>query len=132
MIGLDVGSKLIGVAVSDEIGILATPRGAIPRRSYNRDIAAISELVRATQAACIVVGQPVGLAGAPTQQTERIRRFAEVLAQRMDVPVEFWDERLTTKMARSAIRPDQDARRAGKVDAAAAAFILQGYLDHRR
>jgi putative Holliday junction resolvase len=131
LIGLDVGNKRIGVAVSDELGILATPRGAIMRRSYNRDAAAIRELVESSQAERIVVGLPLGLSGALTEQTVRTQRFAAMLAERVDVPVEMWDERLTTVMARAVTPAGPEARRAGLVDAAAAAFILQDYLDHR-
>ena len=130
MIGLDVGSKRIGVAISDELAVLATPRGAIARRSYNKDAAAIAEIVEAAAAERIIVGLPLGLSGAASKQTEQVQRFAAMLAERVDVPVELWDERLTTVMAHSIVPSSRQARRAGAVDAVAAAFILQGYLDH--
>lgn len=133
IIGLDVGSKRVGVAVSDEIGIIATPRGAIPRHSFNKDAAAIADLVEAESAARVVVGLPVGLSGEPTEQTRRVERFAAMLASRLSVPVDLWDERLTTAMARqvdpASARPE--ARRRGRADALAAGFILQSYLDRQ-
>lgn len=131
-IGLDVGSKRIGVAVSDELGLIATPRGAVRRRSYNRDAAEILDLVRETEADRVVVGLPLGLSGRATEQTARITRFADMLASRLPVPVEFWDERLTTAAARAIPSASSRPRAQGYLDAVAAALILQGYLDHQR
>lgn len=131
IIALDVGSKRIGYAVSDELRILATPRGLIHRQSYNRDATAIGDLVEREGAERVIVGLPTGLSGRPTEQTQRAERFAEMLASRLPVPVELWDERLTTVMARQ-IRPDTrktTEHEAQSVDAIAAALILQNYLD---
>ena len=130
-VGIDVGSKRVGVAVSDELKILATPRGMIRRQSYNKDAAAIIALVGEVGADVVVVGLPLGLAGQFTDQTERVQRFADMLASRLPVPLELWDERLTTVAAREIVGSEREARRAGLVDAVAAAFILQGYLDHQ-
>jgi len=131
IVALDVGSKRVGVAVSDELGVLATPRGLIHRQSYNKDAAAVVELVEREAAECVVVGLPTGLSGRATEQTRRAERFAEMLASRLSVRVELWDERLTTVMARQ-IRPSSSRtpeREAESVDAIAAALILQSYLD---
>ncbi|MSQ23416.1 MAG: Holliday junction resolvase RuvX [Chloroflexi bacterium] len=130
-IGLDVGSKRIGIAVSDELGVLATPRGAIDRSTLRRDLAALSELIEETAAEVIVIGYPVGMAGAPTAQTHQTERFAKMLSQETEVRIELWDERLTTAMAEAITGSDPRTRRSGRRDAVAAAFILQGYLDHR-
>lgn len=133
IIALDVGSKRVGFAVSDETGVIATPRGLVPRQSYNKDAAAIGDLVEREQAERVIVGLPTGLSGRPTDQTRRAERFAEMLASRLSVPVELWDERLTTVMARR-IRPSSTRtpqREAESVDAVAAALILQSYLDRR-
>jgi putative Holliday junction resolvase len=129
VIGLDVGSKRIGVAVSDELRILATPHGMIRRQTYNKDAAAIAELVEQFAAETVVVGLPLGLSGKVTAQTTRVQQFAAMLASRLPVPVEQWDERLTTAEARTIVPPTPEARRAGRVDAVAAALILQGFLD---
>ena len=133
IIALDVGSKRVGFAVSDEMGVIATPRGILHRQSYNKDAAAVSELIEREQAERVIVGLPTGLSGRPTEQTRRAERFAEMLASRLPVPVELWDERLTTVMARR-IRPSSmrtPTREAESVDAIAAALILQSYLDRR-
>ena len=132
IVGLDVGSKRIGVAVSDELGLIARPLGVVSRRSYNKDAAAIAEIVAAEMADRLVVGLPLGLAGGSTQQTERTRRFAEVLQARVPVPVDLWDERLTTVIAQRMGPPDRESRRAGRLDTVAAAVMLQSYLDSRR
>jgi putative Holliday junction resolvase len=130
-IGLDVGSKRIGVAVSDELKVIASPHGMIRRQSYNKDAAAIAALVEELGADCVVVGLPLGLSGNPTQQTTRAQQFADMLAGRLQVPVEQWDERLSTVAAREVAPGGSAARRAGRVDAVAAALILQGFLDHQ-
>jgi len=113
------------VAVSDELGILATPRGVLDRRSYNRDAAQIQNLVSDTEAEVIVIGLPLGVSGAATQQTRRTQQFAEMLASRLPIPVELWDERYTTAEAHRMGPASRD-------DEIAAAIILQGYLDSRR
>lgn len=132
VVGLDVGSKRIGVAVSDELGLTASPGGAILRRSYNKDAAAVAQLVADVNAERIVVGLPLGLSGKPSDQTKRVQRFAAMLATRAPVPVELWDERLTTVVASRMMPPGPEARRSGQLDALAAALILQSYLDHQR
>jgi putative Holliday junction resolvase len=125
LVGLDVGSKRIGLALSDELGCIASPRGVIRRVSYNKDAAAIAMVVEGSSAERVVVGLPLGLSGADTDQTRRVQRFAEMLASRLEVPVDLWDERLTTRMA---VRLGHRDRR----DEVAAALILQGYLDRRK
>lgn len=149
VIGLDVGSKRIGVALSDDLGLLASPHGFIQRRSYNSDAAQIAALVESSGAGCIVIGLPLGLAGGATEQTERVRRFGQMLETRVSVPVDWWDERLTTVTAETIERRNRASRvpgtrsrstqgsalRAGvppgRLDELAAALLLQGYLDSR-
>lgn len=149
VIGLDVGSKRIGVAVSDELGVLASPHGVIRRQSYNKDAASIARVIDETEAGAVVIGLPLGLAGGFTDQTLRVQRFGQVLQTKVRIRVEWWDERLTTVMAqavqgresraqwsrrqpRALPRETRDARAAGRVDELAAALILQAYLDSRR
>lgn len=132
IVGLDIGSKRIGVAVSDELGLIARPLRVVPRRSYNKDVAAIAEIVAAEEADRLVVGLPLGLAGGSTEQTRRTLRLAEVLQARLPVPVDLWDERFTTVTARRMAPPERRTRRAGSLDPIAAAVMLQGYLDSRR
>ena len=123
ILALDVGSKRVGVACSDELAIIAIPLGTLRRASYNRDAALIAALVAEKAAECVVVGLPTSLSGQASAQTRRIEQFAEMLATRISVPVVLWDERLTTVMAK--------AINASDLDAVAAAFILQNYLDAR-
>lgn len=132
ILALDVGSKRIGVAVSDELEVLATPRGAIQRRDRTRDLAAIERLIEETEAERVIVGQPLGMSGTATAETHRVEAFAGLLSSQVLVPVEMWDERLTTSMATAITGNDPRTRRSGRRDAVAAAILLQDYLDHRR
>ncbi len=129
-LALDLGSKRIGVAVSDELGLLATPFSTITRRSYNQDAAAILALIQTLGVERVVVGHPVGLAGQPTGQTRRTEAFARMLAERIPVPLELWDERYSSSAARQIVGSSPEARRSGRIDAAAAAIVLQSYLDN--
>ncbi len=130
ILALDVGSKRIGVAVSDELGLLASPLRAIVRQSYNRDIAAILALIRELDVERVVVGHPIGLAGQVTSQTRQTEAFARKLADRIPVPLELWDERHTSSAAQQIVGSSPEARRSGRIDAVAAAIILQSYLDN--
>ena len=130
VLALDVGSKRIGVAVSDELGLLATPHGVIGRRSRAHDMAAITTLVRELRAVRVVVGYPIGLQGQTTQQTEATEAFARMIARHVDVPIELWDERYTSVAAREVVGSSPEARRSGRIDAVAAAILLQSYLDN--
>jgi putative Holliday junction resolvase len=131
LLALDVGSKRIGVALSDELGILASPHSTIQRQSANRDIAAVLALVRDLTVDRIIVGLPVGSTGQATEQTRYSERFAERLASRSPVAVEMWDEGHTSWAARQIVGSSPSVRRSGRIDAVAAALILQSYLDYR-
>lgn len=134
ILGLDVGDKRIGVAVSDPTGMLASAERVLRRVSRDKDLAAIASLVDELEAECIVVGLPLHLSGRSGEQADSVRRFVERLTPHVKVPIIFWDERLSTKGARqllieAGMRP---AQRAARLDAAAAAVVLQSYLDYRR
>lgn len=134
ILALDVGDKRIGIAVSDPTGLLASAERVLTRVSRDRDLAAVAALVSEYEAEAIVVGLPLHLSGRSGEQAERVRRFVERLSPHISVPVIFWDERLSTKGAQqllieAGLRP---AQRAARLDAAAAAVILQSYLDYRR
>lgn len=132
MLGLDIGERRIGVAVSDELGTIASPVGLIRRE---RDVAAeVRALVEQYGAVRVVAGLPIGLSGREGPQAQTVRAFVDDLARQLDVPVEFYDERLSTAVAeRSLIAGGtRRSKRREKVDAVAAAVILQGYLDHQR
>ena len=134
ILALDVGEKRIGVAVSDETATLARPLTTITRASRREDFGRIAQLAAEQRAECVVAGYPRSLSGAEGPQAQRVRRYVEALAQDLSVPVEMWDERYTTVVATERLR-DAGARRRrdrGQLDAAAAAVLLQDYLDARR
>lgn len=134
IMALDVGEKRIGVALSDPLGLTAQGLTVVHRRSPAADVAALAELVRAHEVTLIVVGLPRRMSGAIGAQAENALAFAALLRESLAVPVETWDERLTTRAAeRMLVAGDLSrARRRQVVDKVAAALILQGYLDARR
>ncbi len=133
-LGLDVGERRIGVAIADELGMIASPLAMIERR--RGDLAEIGDLARSRNVDRLVIGLPTGMSGREGPQAATVRAFATELMAVVDpeLRIEFWDERLTTAVAERALR-DQGRkrnRRKGEVDAMAAAVILQGYLDGHR
>jgi len=132
ILGLDIGERRIGVAVSDEMGTIASPVGMIRRDGdVVRELKALVERYGAVR---LVAGLPVGLSGREGPQAAVVREFAEALAGEVDVPLEYWDERLSTAVAERTLIAGGTRRnkRKEKIDAVAAAVILQGYLDHQR
>jgi putative Holliday junction resolvase len=125
VLALDYGSARCGCALSDPTGTLATPLAAIERPATDAGINAIAALVREREVGRVVVGLPVTLAGEEGAQAAETRVFVEQLRAALDVPVETWDERFTTRMAlRTPGRHAEDSR--------AAAHLLQGWLEARR
>ena len=133
-LGLDIGDKRIGVALSDPGGILASPFTILDRRSDAADVAAIIDIVSQQQVEQIVVGLPRSMNGSIGMQAEKVKSFAQKLCSRTEVPVEFRDERLTTVSARRLMQSVGRKKTGGKArdDAIAAALILQGYLEETR
>ena len=134
LLGLDVGARRIGVALSDPTGSLASPLTALDRRAKRRDLAAVLELVRQHGVEGIVVGLPVSLDGRLHAQGQTVQAFARALSEASPVPVETWDERFSTVEAEQMLREAgrEPSRDRGRVDATAAAVILQRYLDAHR
>ena len=132
LLGLDVGTKTIGIALSDTRLVIASPLETIRRRGgFRDDAAALLALVDRHGVGGLVIGLPLALAGHDTPRTQSVRQFARnVLAQR-DLPVGLWDERLSTAaVTREMIAHDMTRkRRAEIVDRVAAGYILQGCLD---
>jgi putative holliday junction resolvase len=131
LIGLDVGSKTIGIAVSDRNRQIASPRETIRRTRFGPDAARLLELSGRENAAAIVVGLPINMDGSEGPRAQSTRAFARNLARLTDLPIAFWDERLSTAaVERMLIEADRSRdRRAKLVDKLAAAYILQGALD---
>jgi putative holliday junction resolvase len=132
-LGLDVGSKTIGMAVSDPLGITAQGLTTIRRKNKRLDFAQLQAVIREYQIAEIVVGYPLGMSGAEGSQAEKMQQFAQELRRRFALPVHLWDERLTTAQANRVLREADLSirRRAELVDRLAAVLILQSWLDRR-
>ncbi len=130
-LGLDIGDKRIGVALSDPGGILASPLTVIDRRDESLDIEAITDIISQQRVGRIIVGLPRSLDGSLGEQAEKVKAFTQKLASRIQVPLEYRDERLTTVMAErlTPVKKTRKTRGKARYDAQAAALILQGYLD---
>lgn len=134
LLGLDVGSKTIGLAVSDPLGITAQGLPTIRRKNKRTDLEALEQVIRAHEVAAIVVGNPLRMSGAEGRQSEKVAAFAEDLRRRFGLPVHLWDERLTSVQANRLLREAELSiqKRAAAVDRIAAVLILQAYLDAHR
>jgi putative Holliday junction resolvase len=134
MLGLDVGDRWIGVALSDPLGILASPLTRIERTDDEAAVKAIADLVRKHEARAVVAGLPYTMSGSLGPQAVSVQDFLRKLAQSLGVPVLTSDERLSTVMATQGMIEAGASRgsRKAKIDAAAAALILQWYLDRVR
>ncbi|WP_375266078.1 Holliday junction resolvase RuvX [Planktotalea sp.] len=131
LIGLDLGTKTIGVAVSDGLLSVASPLETIKRSKYAADAARLSELIAKRDIAGIVLGLPFNMDGSEGPRCQSTRAFARNFARQSDLPITYWDERLSTVAAERALL-EADAsrkRRAEVIDNIAAAYILQGALD---
>jgi putative Holliday junction resolvase len=131
-LGLDIGDKRIGVALSDPDGILASPLTIINRSDESLDIEAIIDIIKSQEVGRVIVGLPYSLDGSLGEQAEKVKAFTQKLASRIQVPLEYRDERLTTVMAERLGRAGGKKRGKTGDDAQAAALILQGYLDEGR
>ena len=131
LIGLDLGSKTIGVAASDPDRRIAAPVETISRTRFNHDAKRILELAAERRAAGLVLGLPINMDGSEGPRAQSTRAFARNLAQLTALPVALWDERLSTAaVERALIAADASrARRKSVIDQHAAAYILQGALD---
>jgi putative Holliday junction resolvase len=134
-LGVDLGERRIGIAVSDPSGTLASPLSVIVRSGdAERDRAEIAALAQAEGVEAVVVGVPVSMDGCEREAARRAREEARALGGAIGLEVETWDERLTTvQAARRLAEGGTRARRSrSRIDAAAAAVMLQGWLDARR
>jgi putative Holliday junction resolvase len=134
VMGLDVGSKTIGVAVSDELGLLAHPRVTLARAGTRADVAALARLCAEEEVTQVVVGLPLTLDGEIGPRAKRVLVLVEALRAGLGLPVDTWDERFSTAaVERTLIEADLSRKKRKEViDRSAAAFILQGWLDARR
>lgn len=133
-VGLDVGDVRIGVAVSDPLGIIASPHSVIQASSPQRDVAAVQAIVAEQDAKRIVVGLPLNREGKPGPQAEKVLAFVELLRDAVDVEVVTQDERYSTAAAQRMLIEVNVSRKKRKkvVDKVAAHHILQTYLDRQK
>lgn len=131
LLGLDLGEKTIGMALSDSGLNIASPVGTIRRRKFTEDAAELLRLVDEREVGGLVIGLPINMDGTEGPRCQSSRQFAANLLALRDLPVAFWDERLSTSaVERAMVTADLSRKkRAKRVDTAAAAYILQGALD---
>jgi putative Holliday junction resolvase len=131
LLGLDVGTRTIGMALSDVTHIIATPLDTIRRTRFRDDLKRLLEEIARHKIGGIVVGLPLALDGSDSPRTQGVRQFAKNLMAHTELPLAFWDERLSTAaVERGMIEADLSRRRRAQlIDKAAAAYILQGLLD---
>jgi putative Holliday junction resolvase len=131
VLAIDLGTVRVGLALSDPLRITGQPMGWIPRSSLRRDLRALIDVVEANDVATIVVGHPLLMSGSAGESAKDAEAFAERLRAELPCPVVLWDERLTTVQAQRALLEGNVSRanRRNVVDAAAAALLLQSWLD---
>ena len=131
LMGLDVGTKTIGLALSDTRQVIASPLETIRRHRFRDDMARLAALIDHHRVGGLVIGLPLTLAGSDGPRTQSVRQFARNVMMARDLPTVLWDERLSTAaVEREMIAADMTRKRRGEiVDRVAAAYILQGFLD---
>jgi putative pre-16S rRNA nuclease len=134
VLGLDVGARRIGVAISDPLGITAQGLETLHRKNKKHDFGHLDRVIREYDVKEIVVGLPLRMSGVEGTQAEKIQAFAEGLRKHFKLPVHLWDERLTSAEANRLLREtDLSIEKRGKaVDRMAAILILQGWMESRR
>ncbi len=133
ILGLDVGARRIGLAVSDPLGLTAQGLPTLHRRNRRYDQSELRKVVREYEVSEIVVGNPLRMSGQTGAQAEKMAAFAEQISQELSLPVHLWDERLSTAEAHRLLDETdiRDARRREVIDKMAAVLILQSFLDAR-
>lgn len=134
VLGIDVGDETLGLALSDDLGLTAQALETLPRRGPKTDISKLRALAEEFSVKEIVVGLPKMLNGSLGIQAQKVLAFVELLSQSLGLPVNTWDERLTTVAAHRALREmnvKSHSKRRRVVDTLAAQLILQGYLDRK-
>ncbi len=124
-LGIDYGSRRVGVAISDEGGVFAFPRETMRVSSIDGAVRCIKNIVQEEKVDTIIIGLPVSFAGGESEQARTVRSFAALLSNAVQLPIEFQNEILSSKVATREGIGDE------RIDAAAAALILQAYLDSR-
>lgn len=131
VLAIDLGEKRIGLAISDETRTIAAGYDVIKRKSRKEDFARYAAIALDQDITLIIMGLPITLSGAEGQRAAWVRDYTAELQEHLDIPIEFWDERFSTKQAEASLRArgKRGKRLRERVDAVAAAFILQDFLD---
>jgi putative Holliday junction resolvase len=129
--GLDVGDRRIGVALSDPSGFLAQGLTVVHRKGLTQDLDTLATIITENEVAKVVIGLPRRMDGSLGEQAEKTKYFGEALQQKVAIPIEYWDERLTTSEAEKAMISAglKRAQRKVSIDMVAATILLQSYLD---
>ena len=134
LVGLDIGYKTIGIAVSDRSFTIATPLNTVSRKGIKKDLPKIKEFLNEYNIGGFIVGLPLSLDGNENEQTNKIRKFSIELQSFFSIPIEFWDERYSSDIIFKELRKSDfsSSKIKKKLDQQSAAYILQGYLDKYR
>lgn len=134
LLGLDPGTKTLGLAISDRTRLIATPLKTIRRKKFTPDAAELLEIYKKNEAVALVIGLPMNMNGSAGPRVQSVKDFAKNLMKIRDIPILFWDERLSTMaVTRGMLDADMSRKkRAENVDKLAAGYILQGVLDRLR
>ena len=134
LVGLDVGFKTIGIAVSDRSLTIATPINTVLRKGTKKDLLKIKEFLSEYEMGGFIIGMPLSLDGTQNEQTNKIRKFSNELQSYFSIPIEFWDERYSSDIIFKEMRKSDfsTSKIKKKLDQQSAAYILQGYLDRYR
>jgi putative Holliday junction resolvase len=132
LLGLDLGSKTIGLALSDTLRTIATPMEVIIKSKFTKDAEKLITIIKEHKVAALVIGLPMNMDGSEGARCQSSRQFAENFNGKYDIPIIFWDERLSTvAVTRTLLEADTSRKKRKKVvDKMAAAYILQGALDN--
>ncbi len=134
LLGIDPGTKTLGLAISDRTRLIATPLKTIKRKKFTPDATELLEIYETNEAVALVIGLPVNMDGSAGPRVQSVKDFANILMKLRDLPIFFWDERLSTMaVTRGMLDADMSRKkRAENVDKLAASYILQGVLDRLR
>jgi putative Holliday junction resolvase len=133
IMGIDYGDKRVGIALSDPLGLMAQGLKTLPNKVYDKMLESIFQIIKEYDVNLIVLGLPKNMNGTIGPRAESVMAFAEALKEKIDVPIHFWDERLSTVEAHKTMIDAGMSRskRKNKVDSVAAVLILQGFLDFK-
>lgn len=132
LLGLDLGSKTIGLALSDIRLTIASPMETIRRKKFTQDAERLLEIIAEQNVGCLILGLPKNMDGSEGPRCQSTRAFAKNMSEKTDIPISFWDERMSTMaVTHTLIEADASRKRQGElVDKMAASYILQGVLDN--